>query len=97
MRPVSALAQVYFRRGLKRVYGRHPDYRAGLSDLEQAASLQSSDPCYAYHLGLAAHRLGDADRAVRFYRKVLALGGAFAERAAYPLAVAFLQRGEDPT
>jgi len=95
-RPVSALAQVYFRRGLNRVYGQSPDPQAGLSDLEQASRLQPDDPCYAYHLGLAAHRLGNLDGAVRAYRAARKHAGEFADRAAYPLALALLQRGEDP-
>lgn len=95
--PVSALAQVYFRRGLQHTYGRSPDPQAGLSDLEQAARLQPGDPCYAYHLGLAAQRLGDLNRAVHAYQVARKGEGEFAERAAYPLALALLQRGEDPT
>ena len=97
MQPVSALAQVYFRRGLKHTYGSSPDLQAGLSDLEQAAKLQPGDPCYAYHLGLAAHRLGDLNRAVRAYQVARRGEGEFAKRAAYPLALALLQRGGDPT
>ncbi len=96
MRSVPALAQVYFRRGLMRMYGRSPDPRAGLSDLEQAAKLQPDDPCYAYHLGLAAHRLGDLDRAVRAYQIARKGQGRLTDRAAYPLALALLQRGEEP-
>lgn len=97
MRPVSALAQVYFRRGLKSLYGGASNPRAGLSDLEQAARLQPDAPCYAYHLGLAAHRLGDLNRAIRAYRAACKNPGEFANRTAYPLALALLQRGEDPT
>jgi tetratricopeptide (TPR) repeat protein len=96
MRPVPALAQVYFRRGLRRIHGRSSDPRAGLSDLEQAARLQPDDPCYAYHVGLTAHRLGDLDRAIRAYLVARKGQGGFTDRAAYPLALALLQRGEDP-
>jgi len=97
IQPTSALAQVYFRRGLKRTYGPSPDPRAGLSDLEQATKLQPENPCYAYHLGLASHRLGDLERAIRMYHVARQSGGEFAERAAYPLALATLQHGEAPT
>ena len=97
LQPVPALAEAYFRRGLKHTYDRSPDPQAGLSDLEQAARLQPGDPCYAYHLGLAAHRLGDLNRAARAYQVARKSEGEFAHRAAYPLALALLQGGEDPT
>jgi len=78
------------------MYGRSSDPQAGLSDLQQAARLQPDNPCYAYHLGLAAHRMGDLDRAVRAYQVARKGRGGFADRVAYPLALALLQRGEDP-
>jgi len=93
---ISALAQVYFRRGLKRIYGQSPDLQAGLSDLERATGLQPDDACYAYHLGLAAHRLGDLERALRAYQAARKGQNEFAHRAAYPLALVLLERGEDP-
>jgi len=97
MQPALALAQVYFRRGLKRTYGQPSDPGAGLSDLSQAASLQRGDPCYAYHLGLAAHRLGALDRAIPAYRAARKDESAFAHRATYPLALALLQQGQNPS
>jgi tetratricopeptide (TPR) repeat protein len=96
MQPTAALAQVYFRRGLKHTYGQSPDPRAGLRDLEQATKLQPEAPCYTYHLGLAAHRLGDLALASRMYHVAHKGEGEFAQRAAYPLALATLQRGGDP-
>ncbi|RLC65160.1 MAG: hypothetical protein DRI48_07015, partial [Chloroflexi bacterium] len=98
MTPTSALAQAYFRRGLKRLYDQesaHP--QGGLSDLRRAVELRADDPCYTYHLGLALHRQGEVDQAIRAYRAVRQNGGEFADRVAYPLAVALLQCGEDPT
>ncbi|MCP4540820.1 MAG: tetratricopeptide repeat protein [Chloroflexi bacterium] len=94
---VSALAEAYFRRGLNHLYGQSPKPQAGLSDLKQASKLQSSDPRYAYHLGLGTHRQGDLDGAVRIYRTAYQGEGEFADRVAYPLALALLQRGDDPT
>ncbi len=93
--PPSALAEAYFRRGILRLYktGKH---RAGLSDLNQAAELQPDDPRCVYHLGLVTHSQGYLDEAIRHYRTVRQKGGKLARRAAYPLALALLQRGEDP-
>ena len=97
MLPTSALAQAYFRRGLKHTYGEPSDPQAGLSDLEQAARLQPEDACYNLHFGLANHHLGNFEKATRVYSVAHLGGGEFAERAAYPLALATLQCGGDPT
>ena len=97
MRPVSALAEAYFRRGLNLTYGRSHDPQAGLSDLEQAAGLRPDDARYIYHVGLAAHHLGELERAIPAYRAARKIDGGFAERAAYPLALALLQSGQDAT
>jgi len=67
-----------------------------LSDLKQASELQPDDPRYAYHLGLAAHRHDDLDGAISAYQEARKSEGEFAGRAAYPLALALLQRSEDP-
>jgi tetratricopeptide (TPR) repeat protein len=98
LRLTSALAEAYFRRGLNRLHGKTPALQAGVGDLEQAAKLQPDAPRYAYHLGLAAHRQGNLDRAIRAYRTARKRGGEdeFTARAAYPLALALLQNGEDP-
>jgi len=90
MRPTAALAEAYFRRGVGAA-----DPQAGLSDLQKAAELQPKDPCYAYHLGLAAHRQGNLDQAITAYR-LARKKGEFATRAAYPLALALLQQSQDP-
>jgi len=97
MQPTSALAEAYFRRGLKHLYGKTRQAQAGLDDLKQAVELQPDDPRYIYHMGLAAHRQGDLEEAIRAYRKALGQGEEFASRAAYPLALALFQSGEDPT
>jgi tetratricopeptide (TPR) repeat protein len=96
MRPTSALAQVYFRRGLKRIYGQPPDPTGGIDDLSRAVGLLPDDPGYTYHLGLAAHRLGELGRAIPAYRAARKGGGEFANRAAYPLALALVQQGQEP-
>jgi tetratricopeptide (TPR) repeat protein len=67
-----------------------------LNDLDQAAELQPDDPRFVYHLALAAHRQGHLDEAIRHYQTVRRNGDELAQRAAYPLALALLQRGEDP-
>jgi tetratricopeptide (TPR) repeat protein len=95
MLPASALAEAYFRRGLHRLYeARAP--QAGLEDLKQAVDLQPDDTRTIYHLGLAAHHQGRLDDAIRHYRTVLQSASDYARRAAYPLALALLQQGEDP-
>jgi len=97
MLPVSALAEAYFRRGLNHLYGEKPDLSAGLADLERAVALKPQEVRYTYHLGLVAHRQGDIDRAIDAYRQVRLRGDTFASRATYPLALALLQKGEDPS
>lgn len=96
MRPTSALAEAYFRRGVARLYGKSPAPEAGLNDLQKARELQPADACYAYHQGLAFHHQGDLASAIRLYRATRQVGGSFAARAAYPLALALLQQGEPP-
>jgi len=96
MQPSAALAEAYFRRGLKHLHSKSPDPQAGLNDLQKAAESQPADPRFAYHLGLAMHRQGESEAAIPFYRKARQDGGKFADRAAYPLALALLQCGQDP-
>ena len=93
--PAAALAEAYFRRGLKHL--RASALEAGLADLQRAADLRPHDPCYAHHLGLAAYRTGDLDRAIRSFAVARRGETEFAARAAYPLALALLQRGDDPS
>ncbi len=94
---VSALAEAYFRQGIEHLYGPSPKPQAGLGNLKQASKLQPDNPRYTYHLGLIAHRLDDLDEAVRAYQIARQGEGEFADRATYPLALALLQRGEDPS
>jgi tetratricopeptide (TPR) repeat protein len=94
LRPVVLLAEGHFRRGLALFYG--PDAQAGLGHLETAAAYQPKDPCYAYHLGLAKHHLGDTSGALAAYQTVRQFTGPFAARAAYPLALALLQNDQNP-
>jgi len=94
-RPAAALAEVYFRRALIHVNGN--SLQAGLNDLKRAAAYQPADPCYAYHLGLALHRSGDISGALSAYKVARQNRGPFAVRAAYPLALALLQTGQEPS
>jgi tetratricopeptide (TPR) repeat protein len=97
MLPAASLAEAHFRRGLERLYGTSPDTESGLNDLHQALELRPDDTCMTYHLGLAAQRSGDLPTAIAHYEKVRQGSGAFARRAAYPLALALLQQGTDPS
>lgn len=96
LRPVEALAEAYFRRGLQRLYGSQPDPQAGLQDLQQANQYLPDDPLYAYHLGLAWHRQGNPEAAIPLYRQARQPKSPTLKRAAYPLALALLQAGQDP-
>ncbi len=92
----DTLAEAYFRRGLERIYHQKSPPQAGLEDLQKACELAPDDACYAYHYGLAQHHLGDVEGAIRAYQTARELEGDFVERAAYPLALALLQNGDDP-
>ncbi|MBU0512524.1 MAG: tetratricopeptide repeat protein [Chloroflexi bacterium] len=97
MRPVPALTEAYFRRGLERFYDSETDLQvAGLDDLQKASNDQPNDPTYAYHLGLAASHLGNFEQAVYAYRVARQEPGEIAARAAYPLAWALLQQDQAP-
>lgn len=87
-RPTAALAEAYFRLGLKR------EGAAGYEDFQRAVALQPDAVRYRYHLGLSAHRKGDLEAAIAAYRVVRQHDGEFAQRAAYPLALALHRRGE---
>ncbi len=93
--PAAALAEAHFRRGLQ--HWQAFELEASLSDLQRASELQPEDPCYAHHLGLAAYRTGDLDRAIRSFTVAQRGNTEFAERAAYPLALALFQQGDDPS
>jgi tetratricopeptide (TPR) repeat protein len=80
----AALAEAYFRRGLKQP-------AAALADLQQAAKLQAKDPCYRYHLALAHHRRGALTEAEPIYRQLLAESPPFS-RAAAPLAQLLIEQ-----
>ena len=96
MRPAEALAEAHFRQGIKKFYGPPAAVEAGLNDLRQAAAYQPGDPVYAYHLGLASHHTGLLDQAVQAYQVARQRPGNTASRAAYPLALALAQQGQDP-
>ncbi len=96
---VPALAEAYFRRSLQTLAEQADsiDAESLMKDLQRAVDLLPSEMRYVFHLGLAAQRQGDLETAVSFYRKARQQPGEFADRAAYPLAVALLMQGEDPT
>jgi tetratricopeptide (TPR) repeat protein len=93
-RVTTALAEVYFRRGLVRFH-RQEQYAAGLADLDEAARLVAGEARYAYHLGLAHHRQGDLDTALAAYRLALEADPAFV-RAAELAVLALLEQGRNP-
>lgn len=95
LRPAAWLAEAHFRHGLALFYG--PASSTGMSYLQTAASYQPNNPCYAYHVGLALHRLGDLPGALTAYQRVRQSLGPFTTRAAYPMALILLQNGQDPT
>ena len=95
LRPQAWLAQAHFRRGLALFY--QSDTQNGLIHLQTARAYQPNDPCYAYHVGLALHRQGDMAGALSLYQAASKLPGPFAKRAAYPMALALLQTGQDAT
>ncbi|HOT92208.1 MAG TPA: tetratricopeptide repeat protein [Anaerolineae bacterium] len=98
MLPAAALAEAYFRRGLESLNKTPPDFEKGMRDLRRAVELHPEDECYTYHLGLACQRSGDLKTAITYYEKVRKNPDSpFAHRAAYPLALALLQEGVDPT
>ncbi len=95
--PVAALAEAYFRRGLQELQNRasDADLKTGVQDLRRAVELQPAEARYQLHLGLAAQRQGDLETAIAAYRQARQQAQEFADRAAYPLAVALLQQGAD--
>ncbi len=93
-RPIVMLAEARFRLGLKLFYGAAP--QDGLAHLKIAAQALPDDPTYAYHLGLAFHRQGNLPGALSAYQTTRKKPGPIAARAAYPLALALLQSGQDP-
>jgi tetratricopeptide (TPR) repeat protein len=95
IRPVSMLAEARFRLGLNLFYGADP--QQGLTHLKIAAKLQPDDGTYAYHLGLALHRMGNLPEAVDAYQTARKKPGIMTERAAYPLALAMFQSGQSPS
>ncbi|MBN2045108.1 MAG: tetratricopeptide repeat protein [Anaerolineales bacterium] len=95
-RPMPVLAEAYFRRGIERFYASEAHQQTGWEDLRKATEIQPNDPCYEYHLGLASHHLGDLALAIQSYRSARQMTGQFANRAAYPLALALLQQGHNP-
>jgi len=94
--PKAAMAEAYFRRGLKRQHGENGDTTAGLADLQQAMALQPNDSLYQYHLALAHHRTGDLDTAVSLYQAVYQNSQKLRPRLAYPLCLALRQQEENP-
>ena len=92
--PTSMLAEAHFRLGLRLFYG--ADHQQGLNHLQAAAQSLPDDPTYSYHLGLASHRQSNLPGALRAYQTARKMPDPIASRAAYPLALALLQSGQDP-
>lgn len=91
--PKAAMAEAYFRRGLKQ---QAENGDAALADLKQAVALQPDDPVYQYHLALARHRAGDLETAVSLYETVYQNSPKLRPRVAYPLCLALRQQEENP-
>lgn len=94
-RPLSMLAEAHFRLGQQLFYGEYQ--QEGLLHLQAAAQALPDDPIYAYHLGLSLHRQGDLSGAAAAYQTACKTPSPIAARAAYPLALALLQAGQDPS
>lgn len=90
-RLIAALAEAYFRRGIEKTAR---DKAAACADLVEAAQLQPGDALYAYHAGLGWHRRGSLSQAISYYRRALQINPNF-RRAAYPLALALAESGQD--
>jgi tetratricopeptide (TPR) repeat protein len=86
--PTAALAEAYFRRGLKNQVTR-------ANDLEKAVVLQPQDVTYRYHLALLYHRQGKVAEAISAYERVQQAASTWQKRVAYPLALAYQQRGQN--
>ena len=93
----AALAEACFRRATISAAGAKPNPSALVADLQRAVELKPNDACYTHYLALTLHRQGATAEAIPLYQKVVAQKGSYAQRAAYPLALALLQQGEDPT
>ncbi|MCB9433731.1 MAG: tetratricopeptide repeat protein [Ardenticatenaceae bacterium] len=81
----AALAEAYFRRGLK---------QGDVGDLQKAVELRPDDGRFYYHLGLMEQRNGRLAEAVAALEKVVKQGGDLAKRAAFPLALIGWQQGK---
>jgi tetratricopeptide (TPR) repeat protein len=88
----AALAEAHFRRGASGL----DSPEETLADLRRANELQPDDDCYAYHLALTLHRQERPSEALPLYQQIRQGKSPFAPRAAYPLALALLQQGENP-
>jgi tetratricopeptide (TPR) repeat protein len=83
----TALAEIYFRRGVTSV-------PPGLNDLQRAVELAPSDSRLQYHLGRTHHWRGDLDEAVAIYRALVEKDPPY-RRAAFPLAQILTVQGHD--
>jgi tetratricopeptide (TPR) repeat protein len=92
----AALAEACFRRATLSATGDKPNLDALVTDLERAVQLKPDDARYTHHLALTLHRQGATAQAIPLYQKIIGQKGSYAGRAAYPLALALLQQGEDP-
>ncbi len=95
MQPRRIFAEAYFRRGVERIH-RQEAVAEGVEDLREALAMYPQTPRYTYHLGLGMHLQGDYEAAIRIYREIYKKAPDFADRVAYPLALALMQHGADP-
>ncbi len=95
--PLVDLAEAHFRLALQVLAAPTPQFAQAREHLQAAMKYAPQDPRFPYHLGLAAQRAGDLDAAVPAYQQARELSPEFAQRAAYPLCVAVLEQGHDPS
>lgn len=87
--PINALAETYFRRGLK-------SPQSSLDDLQKAATLRPTEIRYQYYLGRGYYATGQYPQAVTILEKVSQSTPDFSYRAAYLLALSLLRQGKNP-
>jgi tetratricopeptide (TPR) repeat protein len=85
----AALAEAHFRCGILA----RP---VNLDDLTEAMRFKPDEPRYHYHWALARQRRGEIEMAIPVYRALLERTPPY-RRAAFPLAVALLTAGKQPS
>ena len=70
----AALAEAHFRLGIGLATTTRSQSEGVLTHLQYATELAPADPIYAYHFGLALHRIGRVSEAVGQYRRAVSQG-----------------------